>query len=838
MKVPISWLKDYVDIAIPIEELAERLTLAGMEVEHIEYYGVPGSDLVWDREKIVVAQIVEVRAHPNADRLVLADVDYGGAAPHQVVTGAPNIFHLKGQGHLANGPKVVFAKEGSVLYDGHQAGQVKMTLKPAKLRGVKSDSMVCSEKELGLSDEHEGIIILDDPAPVGMPASDYLGDAMLDISILPNIARAASIVGVAREVAALTGQALKQPDYQLNGSGPDVADSVKVEILDPDLCRRFTATIVRGVRTAPSPYWMQRRLRLAGQRPISNLVDVSNYVMFEIGQPIHTFDYDKLLKRAVGHGDARPTIIVRRAKAGERMTTLDGNDRELNPDNLMICDTVGPVGVGGIMGGLETEIDDATINVLIEAANFNFINIRKTTQQMKLPSEAASRFGRGIHPDMAPRGNIRSANLIQQLTGGTIDRGLVDNYANPVAAAAVELPIQEVRRILGFDISVDQITRILESLEFTVEPLTPDALRVTAPDHRADITGPHDLIEEIARIYGLDRIPLTALDDEMPPQRSNPSLEFEEHARDLLVELGLFEAITYAMTTPQAEAKLLPGERPDDRPYVVLANPISAERSHLRHTLLAQLLEIASGNARHHDRVALFSIDKVYLGSEDGPLPDEPRRLAIVMTGTRQPETWQRVGGRENDRAAVDFYDLKGVIEALLDGLHISGAKYEPIAHASYYPGRTARLSVGERLIGTFGEVHPQVREVFDFPEQPVLAGEFDFEALLALTPGVSRIADVPRYPAMVEDLALIVSDKVPAEKVQATIMAAGAGTVLKSAQVFDVFKGEQIGEGKKSLAYRLTYQADRTLTDAEVAKVRAHIVQRLREELDAVLRG
>jgi phenylalanyl-tRNA synthetase beta chain len=853
MKIPISWLKDYVDITISIDELAERLTLAGMEVEHIEYYGVPGSDLEWDREKIVIAQIVEVKAHPNADRLVLADVDYGGAVLHQVVTGAPNLFHLKGQGRLANGPKAVFAREGSVLYDGHQAGQVKMTLKPAKLRGVKSDSMVCSEKELGLSDEHEGIIILDDDAPVGMPAADYLGDVVLDIAILPNVARAASILGVAREVAALTGQPLKQPTYELHGTGLDVNQGVKVEILDPDLCRRFTATIVRNVKVGPSPYWVQRRLRLAGQRPISNLVDVSNYVMFDIGQPIHTFDYDKLLKRAVGYGDERPTIIVRRAKAGERMTTLDGNDRELNPDNLMICDAIGPVGVGGIMGGLETEIDDHTTSVLIEAANFNFINIRKTTQQMKLPSEAASRFGRGIHPAMAPRGNIRSANLIQQLAGGTIDTGLVDNYANPAETVTVVLSVAEVKRMLGFALEVEEFVRILESLEFKSETLAPheaaggssagvnkqrSEIVVTAPDHRTDITGPHDLIEEIARIYGLDRVPLTALDDEMPPQRGNSSLEFEERVRDLLVEVGLYEAVTNAMTTPQAEAKLLPGERPDDRPYVQIANPISAERTHMRHTLLAGLLEVASGNARHHDHVALFSIDKVYLASEDGPLPDEPRRLTIVMTGNRELASWQRANARETDRALMDFYDLKGVIEALLDGLHISGEHYEPIEHPTFYPGRTARLLVGERAIGTFGEVHPQVREGFDFPEQPALAGEFDFEALMTATPGALRIADVPRFPAVAEDLALIVEDKISAEKVQATIMAAGAGTVLKSAQVFDVFKGEQIGAGKKSLAYRLTYQADRTLTDAEVAKVRDQIVRRLREELNGVLRG
>ncbi|HET7375809.1 MAG TPA: phenylalanine--tRNA ligase subunit beta, partial [Anaerolineae bacterium] len=533
MKVPLSWLKDYVNINLSIAELADRLTFAGMEVEHIDFVGVPGAELVWDRSKIVIAQILEVRAHPNADRLVLADVDHGVGEPHQVVTGAPNIFHLKGQGPLANGPKVVYAREGSVLYDGHQPGRVLMTLKPAKLRGVKSDSMVCSEKELGLSDEHEGIIILDEDAPVGSAAADYLGDVVLDIAILPNIARAASILGIAREVAALTGQKLKQPTYELNGTGPAVEHGVKVEIRDQDLCSRFTATIIRGVKPGPSPYWVQRRLRLAGQRPINNIVDVSNYVMLDTGQPIHTFDYDKLVKRANG----LPTIIVRRAQAGERMTTLDNIDRELNTDNLMITDSRGPVGVAGIMGGLETEVDDQTTNVLIEAANFNMINIRKTTQQMRLPSEASVRFGRGIHPAMALRGNIRSANMIQQLGGGMIDKGVVDVYPRPMETITINLSLSEVKRILGFEVPTEEIVRILESLEFKSEiSQGRSEISVTVPDHRTDCTGQHDLIEEVARIYGYDRMPRTVMNDEMPPQRSNPSLEFEERVRDLLVQ--------------------------------------------------------------------------------------------------------------------------------------------------------------------------------------------------------------------------------------------------------------------------------------------------------------
>ncbi len=423
--------------------------------------------------------------------------------------------------------------------------------------------------------------------------------------------------------------------------------------------------------------------------------------------------------------------------------------------------------------------------------------------------------------------------MIQQLGGGTIDTGVVDNYARQPEAATVTLTMAEVKRILGFDVPIEEINRILTTLEFKSE-ITQSAVtqsQVTAPDHRDDITGPHDLIEEIARIYGYDRIPRTGMDDEMPPQRGNPALEFEERIRDLLVESGLFEAITYSMTTPQQEAKLLPGERPDDRPYVGVANPISSERTHLRHTLLASLLDVARSNIHHHEHLALFELNKVYLASEDGPLPDEPRRLTIVMTGPREPEAW--LGG---DRQPIDFYDLKGVIESLLTGLNIGGAKYEAAQHPTYYPGRTARLIVGDKSIGLLGQLHPLVREAFDLPDQPVLAAELDIEALAACAPESIRISDVPRFPAVTEDLALIVEDKVRADQAQAVIESVGG--LLKSARLFDVFKGEQIGAGKKSLAYRLTYQAERTLTDADVLKVREAVIKRLREELGAVIRS
>jgi phenylalanyl-tRNA synthetase beta chain len=888
MKVPLSWLKDYVNITLPVEDLAERLTLAGLEVEHIDYIGVAparlaevhGSQadesvqragLLWDREKIVIARIVEVRPHPNADRLVLADIDYGAETTHQVVTGAPNIFYLKGQGRLTNGPKVVFAKEGSTLYDGHQPGQVPMTLKPTQLRGIRSDAMVCSEKELGLSDEHEGIILLDDDAPVGAPAADYLGDAVFDIAILPNIARAMSILGVAREVAALTGRKLRPPPYEIVQKGAPIRGQLAIEIRDSSLNPRFTAMLIRGIQIGPSPYWMQRRLRLAGMRPINNVVDVSNYVMLELGQPTHAFDYDKLVERASGK---TPKIITRLAGPGEHLLTLDGVDRALDDFNMLVTDTAGPLGLAGVMGGGETEVGDGTASVLLESANWDFINVRRTMQAQRIASEAGARFGRGVHPSLALLGVKRGVELMRQLAGGTVARGAIDVYPKKARQVKIDLTTAEVERILGFSIPLKQIIKILESLEFKCEvigsaskrarqpkPVIRDyssrseaernrqyAIRATVPDHRVDCDGPDDLIEEIARIYGYDRIPRTPMSDEMPPQRSNLDLELEETVRDALVGVGLQEIVTYSMTTPEAEKRLFaPGTPPDpnphaalgaggrssDRPYVALANPISAERTHMRHTLLASLLDAVAANVRHHDTVAMFEINKVYLASEDGPLPDEPRRLAIAMTGPRDPESWK--GG---DTGTMDFYDLKGVIESALDVLHIHDVRYEPGDHPTYYPGRAARLMVGDRVAGAFGELHPLVREAFDLPAQPVVAAELDYELLAESARWMHRVNDVSRYPAVTEDLAVIVNNEVTAEAVRAAIVESG-GELLQRVSLFDVYKGEQVGSGGKSLAYRLTYQAgDRTLTDAEVASVREGIVEYLREKLGAVLRG
>jgi phenylalanyl-tRNA synthetase beta chain len=861
MKVPLSWLRDFVEITLTPEALADKLTFAGLEVEEIEYVGLAPSDgrvsglparpgkssgpaakgLAWDPAKIVVAQILEVMPHPNADRLTLLRLDDGSGQEQTVLTGAPNLFEYKGRGPLARPIKAAYAREGSVLYDGHKPGRELMTLKRAKIRGVESYSMVCSEKELGISDEHEGIILLPDDAPVGAPLADYMGDVVFDVKINPNMARNANVLGLAREVAVLTGQPLRQPDYRVRAEGPSIAGQVAIEIRNPQINPRFTAALIKDVTIGPSPYGAQRRLRLAGLRPINNIVDATNYAMLEIGQPLHAFDYDVLLARA---GGETPTIITRLAEPGERLKTLDGVERKLDDFTILVCDRQGVLSLGGVMGGAESEVSDKTTNVLLEGAAWEFINIRRTVKSQNLPSEAAYRFSRGVHPAMTERGVRRGIQAMRHWAGGTVAAGLIDVYPQPAPTVVVDLPLAEVERSLGLTLPVDEIRRILESLEFGVEEML-EVLRVTAPDHRLDIgtgvVGRADVIEEIARIYGYERIPETQISDTLPPQRGNPALELEERARDLLVAggAGLQEVVTYSLTAPQRERRLLPaGAAADDRTYITLANPIVSDRVVMRHSLLASLLDVATLNIHHHDRLALFEIGIVYFkGEQEEELPDEQRRLGIVLTGPREPLSW--VGA---DRDPLDFFDLKGVIESLVTGLSLTDVTYEPPApeeqHPSFTPGRTARLRLKGQHAGWLGEVHPLVREQFDLPAQPVLAADLDLELLLSQVEERFRVEPVPDYPPVKEDLAIILDEAVPAAKVQSAIEAAGR-PLLAGARLFDVYRGAQVGATKKSLAYRLTYQApDRTLTDTEVARLRAKIVKRLQDEVGATLRS
>jgi len=848
MQVPVSWLQDFVDLTLPVDALAEKLTFAGLEVEDIEYIGLPsakaGSNktLAWDREKIFVAQLVEALPHPNADRLKIVRVAYGQGAPVEMVTGAPNI--RVGDA----GQKVVLALEGSRLYDGHQDGRAIMTLKKSKIRGVESAAMVCSEKELGLSDEHEGILILPDDAPVGTPLADYLGDAILTVKINPNFARAQSVLGVAREVAALTGQTVRLPQtWNTHAVGAPQTAFVEIEIADAQLCQRFSALLIRNVTLKPSPFWMQQRLLRAGMRPINNIVDITNYVMLGYGKPLHAFDYDALLARANG---AMPKICVRPARAGEQMQTLDGQQRTFRAHDILVADARGPVGIGGIMGGSETEVSDATKNVLLESAIFDFISIRRTTAEQKLPSEAATRFGRGIPASQNVAPARVAAELMRDLADGAIDPALADNYPAPQPSITVEITTREVARLLGITMPLAEMERILRALDFTVTPLSAEALRVAPPAYRTDVDGADDVLEELVRIYGFEKIPSTLIADALPPLEGNVALEQEEQARDILVDAGLQEIVTYAFTHPAHESQLVPLETAAPafplpaRAYVALENPISAERSVLRQTLLPNMLDIAASNLRHAKRVALFEIGSVFLTRgagetqpgdlpEDASLPLEPRRLGIVLTGLRHESTWQSAAVE-----LMDFYDLKGIVQELGAGLHVRDLDFVATAHPALHPGRAAELRIGAAAVGVLGELHPLTREKWALPAQAVLVAEFDLEKILAHAETRFIVRTISRYPAIVQDIALLVDENVQAARVEGLIRQTG-GALLTDAHLFDVYRGEPLPPGKKSLAYTLTFQAlDQVLSDADAAKARAKIVARLARQVGAELRS
>jgi phenylalanyl-tRNA synthetase beta chain len=843
MKVVYSWLQDFVDTRdLSLTELARTLTMIGLEVDEVHVIGLPlpagdlhefkFTGLAWDPEKIVVAQIDEVMPHPNADRLVLCKLN-DGQQEHIVLTGAPNLFEYKGKGPLPQPLKVAYAKEGAQIYDGHQPGLVLTTLKRAKIRGVESYSMVCSEKELGISEEHDGVIFLDPDAPAGTPLRDALGDAVFEVSILPNMIRNASVLGVARELAAATGRELRKPAAEIAVYGPSIHGQAAIQITDPSLNPRFVLGLIRDVCPTPSPAWVQRRLTLAGMRPINSLVDATNYVMLEIGEPLHAFDYDKLVARA---GGAAPTIITRAARPGETLVTLDEVEHKLEPAMILVTDTAGPLSLAGVMGGLESEVTESTRNVLLEGASWNFINVRRTLTQLRISSEAGYRFARGVHPALAEWGVQLGLARMAAWSGGAAEvaAGLVDNYPQPQVDPVISLTAADVSRALGVEIPIERIAEILRRLEFQVT-VDGDTLTAQTPPIRVDIgqgvIGRADLMEEIARLYGYNNIPEARLASELPPARRNLALEREERVRDILVSLGLQEVITYRLTSPEREARLLPeGQSAGD--YVRLANPISQERGVMRRSLLAAVLEVVERNARLTERLALFEVGNVFwpCGAQ---LPDEPVRLAIALHGDRHPTAWDIPAGQP-----MDFFDLKGVLEALLDGLHISGAVFEPAADPVYHPGKCAQVRVGETVLGSFGELHPLLKRRYDFAAAPVLAADLDLTALIDQMPENYPIQGVPVFPPVLEDIALIVDEDLPAVQVEAAIRQAG-GTMLAGVRLFDIFRGDQIGAGKKSLAYSLTSLApDRTLTDTEATQIRNRIIKRVEQALGAKLRS
>lgn len=802
MLVPLSWLKEYVEVDLPVEELAHRLTMAGLEVGDIERIGAGWSGCS-------VGRVVAVEPHPNADRLRLCTVDLG-TEQLRVVCGAPNV---------AEGQRIAFARVGATLVD-PQTGASE-TLKAARIRGVVSEGMVCSERELGLGDDHTGILVLPEDAPVGAPLADYLGDTVLDLDVTANRPDGLSVLGVAYETAAIGGFSVRTPAIDYPQDGDPIEGQAAVEVVDPELCPRYTATLVTGVTVGPSPRWMQERLARAGMRPINNVVDVTNYVLLEYGQPLHAFDFDRLAGRR---------IVVRQAAPGERFVTLDGIERRLDPPMLVIADAERAIALAGVMGGANTEVTEATTAVLLESASFHPLGTRRTADALRLRTEASLRFEKGARPELPPPALWRATRLLLELAGGAVARGTLDAYPGKGPVPSVALTQIGMRRVLGAHVTLDEARRALEALGFGCEPVPGDALRVAVPYWRADIALEEDLVEEVARVIGYDRFPTEPLATPIPAQDPNPARELKEQVRDLLAAAGLQEVVSYSLVSDRAledSRVVLPGGGAPLR----VVNPISPEREYLRTSLRPGLLEAFSANHRRQEPSALwfFEVGRAYLPRTDD-LPDERETSSGILVGPPAVPSWQ--GGDD----ASGFYDAKGVIEAVLDRLGLA-ASFEPADDPFYHPGRAASVVAGGRRIGGLGEVHPQVLERFDIESEGVAFFELDLESVLAAMPEARGALDTPSiYPGAVRDLALVLDVGVPAGRVKEIVE---RQPLVAAATVFDVYAGSQVGAGKRSLAYRVLFQRqDRTLTAEEVGRAMERILRDLADEVGAVQRG
>ena len=818
MLVPLSWLKDYVTLDLPPQELAHRLTMAGVEVGEVIATGG------WTN--CVVGEVLAVQPHPNADALRLCQVNPGGlahtpaaaapatAAVLEVVCGAPNV---------AAGQKICFAQIGARLYNAH-SGRNEI-LKAARIRGVVSQGMICSELELGIGGDHDGILVLPPDAPVGTPLDDYLGDTVLDLEVTPNRLDCFSILGVAHEIAALTGQTVREPQISYPEAGPPITEQAFVSIADPDLCHRYTASLIQGLQIAPSPQWLQDRLAKAGLRPISNVVDVTNYVMLEFNQPLHAFDLDKVKDR---------TVIVRRARPGETLQTLDGVERKLTPDTLVIADSSDPIGIGGIIGGANSEIGPETTAVLLESATFNSYNNRRTAETFRLRTDATQRFEKGLRPELAPIALRRAAQLIQQIAGGVIAPGIIDIYpdaANP--KPPVPLTLRRLQQVLGMDLPLESVESVFQSLGFQWERLDDATLSVSIPYWRNDINIPEDLIEEVVRIIGYDTVPTTMLATPIPYRQPAPMTELRGRVKEALAAVGLQETISYPLLNL---ADLDKARYPvEDNPPLQIANPMSAGQEYLRPTLRASLLATLAYNEGHNaGPFRLFEQGRVFLPRPDD-LPQEREIAAGVISGLRSEPSWL------GDNGPLDFFDAKGMLSAALALLGLPAAvAWEPADDPAFHPGRCAALRCADRQIGILGELHPAVLESFDLKHRPAALFELYLDELLPLAQPAAQstrnFRPLTRFPAAIRDMALLVDAAVPAGRIQDILT---RHRLVERAELFDLYTGENLPPGARSLAFRVYFQSpERTLTAEEVNQAQQRLLRHLEQETGAVLRG
>lgn len=851
MKVTLNWLRRYVEFDWSPDELTERLTMLGLEVEGVE-------KRAGEFEGIVVAEVVTREKHPNADKLSVCRVR-DGKGERQIVCGASN---------FQAGDKVPLILPGASLPA--RPGEAPFTIKVGKIRGVESHGMMCSPKELGLAEDASGLMILPPDARVGQPFAEHLGraggDVVFDLEVTPNRPDLNSVIGIAREIAALTGNPLRLPQLPAaspeTASGvPDAASLVAVRLDDPDLCPRYTARVVRGVQIGPSPAWLRAALESVGLRSINNVVDVTNFVMLECGQPLHAFDYHLIAKAP----DGRPTIVVRRARDGEEFVTLDGQKHNLNPENLLIADEAKGIALAGVMGGQNSEIKDDTRDVLIESAYFKPTNIRRTSKALGLRTDASYRFERGADPGGTDWASQRCAQLILETASGTLADGVVDAYPNPVEPHQITLRHPKVGELLGLELKPEEIEYYLGQLGLKIvgrkarpvdAPAGPDPVTFRIPTWRVDLKRETDLIEEVCRMHGVEKIPA------VPPRGCVGANEYDAvhdqlaEVRRLLTGLGLFE--TQGQTLISGAAAGLPGEggarstlratapsplastsetqttppATPPSPAVRLANPLSADMDVLRPTLLPGLLDALRHNvSRKNEEVALFEIGRVFLPGGDTPV--EQRRVALALTGRRNPTFWS---GAERE-ATFDIFDLKGLLEEFLEGFGLRGVTYAPRPAATALFAESAAVTLGGRVpLGELGRVLPALARAYDLRDAVLLA-ELDLDQLLARRNAARSFRALPAHPAIRRDLAMLVSESTSHEAVLGAIRQVRTPN-LESIELFDVFRGKNVPAGQKSMAYAFTYRgSDRTLTDNEVNTAQERLVMALKEKLQATVR-
>jgi phenylalanyl-tRNA synthetase beta chain len=801
MRVPVEWLTQYADPGLPVKALEERLTMTGTKVEALHHHGVDAL------ERFVVGRVLEAQQHPDADRLSVCAVDVGDGGPQQIVCGAPNV---------AAGQIVAVARPGAVMPDGTQLGV-------AKLRGVESNGMILAEDELGIGTEHAGIMVLDDDLQPGTPLTGVLPIAteVLELEVTPNRPDCLAVYGVAREVHAATGAPLKPPPWAADPGTLGPIEGAEVRVEAPDLCPRFTARVFEDVKIGPSPWWLKARLMAAGQRPINNVVDITNYVMLLVGSPLHAFDFDRV---------AGGLLVVRRATDGEQVTTLDGQTRTLDHDMLVIDDADGPTSLAGVMGGERSEVHEGTTSVLMEVANWHGPTIHRTSQLLNLRSEASSRFEKGLAPEQAMESQIVATQLMLELTGARLRPGTIDVGGPGPPPAVIRLRERRVGDLLGRPIEKARQAEILEALEFGVAD-APDGLDVSVPPfRRIDVYREADLIEEVARIDGLEKLPAT-----LPKRRGSAGLltteqRLRRRAVDALVGRGMYETIGWSFTDPGLADRLRLD--PDDprRSFVTLENPMSEDQSVLRTTLAGALLDAARHNvARGRADLALFESGTVYRATGE-KLPHEHRALGGILTGRLHPQTWETA---EPPRAG--FFAAKALLGTALDAVRITWW-VEPATEPFLHPGRTARVRVAGEDVGWIGELHPMVARAWDLEAAALF--EIELDRALAHARAVPQYVDLTSFPALHLDLSVALPEDVPAAEVLATVREAG-GDLLADVRVFDLYHGAQVGEARKSLALALSFRAaDRTLTDEDVAPLRDRIVEALREALGGELRA